>query len=384
MVLSTCNRTEIYFSAEDWVSGPELFADLMRALHGLELGAALGQVYDLRGADAVVHLFRVAASLDSLVVGEPQILGQTKAAFRAAESAGCVQRDLQHWIPKAFAAAKRVRSETAICESAVSVSHAAVQLGQKIFGDLAGKRVVLIGAGRMGELAALHLRDAGAGTIVVANRTLARGQELAGRCGGEAVDFASRGDQTASADVVVCSTDAPEYVLGLEDLRRRPRRPLLVLDISVPRNVDPRVAELEEVYLFNIDDLERVAEANRSARRAEAAAADTIVQHAAARFLRETEQTRLAPTIAAVRNQVRSICRDELDRLTQKIPDLSSEDRAELELMLHRIAQKIVHPVIVELKASANPDGAEARVGLVERFFGIAHEATTGVRPVGA
>jgi glutamyl-tRNA reductase len=377
MVLSTCNRSELYLSAEEWVDGKDLFIRFARTLRGIDLTPFSSQIYVLRGPEAIAHLFRVASSLDSLVLGEPQILGQTKTAFRAAEIHGCVDRVLHRWVPRAFAAAKQVRSETGICEAAVSVSFAAVQLAGKIFEDLAGTRVLLLGAGKMGELAAIHLREAGASSIVVANRTLSRAREVADRCFGMAADIERRGDLIADADVVICATEAPHFILDEETVKRilhiRSRHPLLILDISMPRNVDPRVAGLDGVYLFNIDDLEMVVQANREARQTGAVRAEEILQNALERFLREENQARMGPAIAAIRNQVRSVCQAELQRLEQKLPGMSREQREELEVMLHRIAQKIVHPVIMELKAV---ESLEAGPTLVERLFGVGREAS--------
>jgi glutamyl-tRNA reductase len=374
MVLSTCNRTELYLSADPWLDARDLFVRMVGAIRDYDLSSESGQVYQLRGSAAVTHLFRVAASLDSLVVGEPQILGQTKAAFREAETQGCVDRDLHRLIPRAFAAAKQVRSDTGICDAAVSVSYAAVQLARKIFERLTGKNVVVLGAGKMSELAALHLREAGASSIVVANRTLERAEQLATRCSGLAVEFERRFEQIAAADVVICSTDAPHFVLAPENvtamMRTRPERPLLILDIAVPRQVDPRVAELDAVYLFNIDDLEGVVNANREGRRLEGLRAEAIVQSALEKFLVEENQSQVAPAISAIRNQVRAICMSELERLEQRLPALSAEDREELQVMLHRIAQKIVHPAIMELKAAA-PNAAPAKLSLVEKLFGV-------------
>ncbi len=375
MVLSTCNRTELYVSADDWVDGTELFCRFARGVRGFDFEPWAGRVYVHRGTAAVAHLFRVVASLDSLVLGEPQILGQAKCAFREAEKLGGVGRNLHRWVPSAFAAAKQVRSETGICEAAVSVSYAAVQLARKIFEDLAGKSVVLLGAGKMGELAALHLREAGASSIVVANRTLSRAQEVAARCCGAAVEFERRGEQIARADVVICSTDASQYILDRANLRAvlsgRAHQPLLILDISVPRNVDPGVCDLPGVYLFNVDDLDSVVRANRRAREAEAARARALLDKALVKFRQEESQSRMAPAIAAIRNQVRSVCMSELERFAQRKPALGPAEREELELMLHRIAQKIVHPAIMELKAADSAESAGAKLSLVERLFGI-------------
>jgi glutamyl-tRNA reductase len=378
MVLSTCNRTELYLSVEPWLDGLELFLRFSQQMRGYDITPHAEQVYVLTGPDAVAHLFRVSSGIDSLVLGEPQVLGQTKAAFREAEAQGCIDRDLHRLIPRAFSVAKQVRNETGICEAAVNVSYAAVQLARKIFEDLSGKSVVLVGAGKMSDLAALHFKEAGVTSIVVANRTLPRAEELAGRCSGMAVEFDRRAEQIAKADVVICSTDAPHFVLDeanvLPLLRCRAHRPLLILDISVPRNVDPRLAGAAGVFLFDIDDLENVVQANRRSRQAESQRALALVDSAVDRFLRDEAQARVAPAISAIRNQVRSICMTELQRLQQKLPNLEEAQVQELEIMLHRIAQKIVHPTIMELKAE-NHGTAVAAPSTVARLFGVDQEA---------
>ncbi len=380
MVLSTCNRTELYLSAESWLDGRELFVKFARAIRGFDMESVAGQIFVVRDLEAVNHLFRVASSLDSLVLGEPQILGQTKAAFREAENCGCVGRDLHRWVPRAFAAAKQVRNETGICEAAVSVSYAAVQLARKIFEHLSGKSIVIIGAGKMSELAALHLKESGASSISIANRTMSRAEELAERCCGMAVEFERRYEEIAQADIVICSTDAPHFILdpaGVQEiLRRRPRRPLLILDISIPRNVDPAVSSLAGVYLFNIDDLDSVVQANRQGRLAEAARAEDILRQALEKFVQEEAESRLGPDIAALRNRVRSICLSELERAEQKLPHLDPESKKELEQMLHRIAQKILHPAIMEIKSAENLEPKSARLDVIRKLFGIDRQPT--------
>jgi len=381
MVLSTCNRTELYLSVESWVDGKELFSRFARAVRDFDAAGISDQVYVLRGLEAANHLFRVASSLDSLVLGEPQILGQTKAAFREAEKFGSIDRDLHRLVPRAFAAAKQVRNETGICESAVSVSYAAVQLAKKIFEDLSGKCVVLLGAGKMTELSAMHLREAGARSITIANRTMSKAEELAAKCSGLAVEFERRLDEIANADIVICSTDAPHFILNgdsiREILRSRPSRPLLILDISIPRNVDPAVSALDGVYLFNIDDLDHVVEANRSSRRVEATRAEKLLQAALQKFAHDEADSRLGPDIVALRSRIRAICLSELERFEQKTPGLTGEERRELEQMLHRIAQKILHPAIMELKAVDSRKTHASRLALVKKLFGVDREAAS-------
>ncbi|HYK87987.1 MAG TPA: glutamyl-tRNA reductase [Acidobacteriota bacterium] len=378
MVLSTCNRTEMYLSVDEWVDGKGLFIRFARTLRGFDLSSLSSQIYVFHASEAISHLFRVASGLESLVLGEPQILGQTKAAFRAAENQGCVDRVLHRWVPRAFAAAKQVRNGTGICEAAVSVSYAAVQLARKIFEGLSGRSVLLLGAGKTGELAALHLHEAGASPIVVANRTMSRAEEVAGKCCGKAVEFERRAEHIAKADVVICAMEAPHYVLDEEIISRRStsRRPLLILDISMPRNVDPRVSGLDNVYLFNIDDLENVVQANIKGRQAEAVRAGFILQNVLERFLREENSASVAPAISAIRNRVRSICQAELQKLGQRFPDMTAEQREELEVMLHRISQKVVHPAIMELKTMQDSKAGERGHTFIERLFGVEREAS--------
>ncbi len=380
MVLSTCNRTEIYLAAPEWLDARELFCRLIEESRSFDMSGVRDQIYEWRGVEAVKHSFRVASSLDSLILGESQILGQFKAAFREAENRGCIDRELHRWIPRVFSVAKQVRSETGICEAAVSISYAAVQLARKIFENLSGKAVILLGAGRMGELAALHLREAGASSIAVANRTKARAEEVAARCSGTVVAFESRARHIAAADIVICSTDAPQYILSRDDIRAilhaRSDRPLLILDISVPRNVEPVCGDLDGVYLFNIDDLDSVVQANRRDRETAAGHAEIIVQKSLERFLHEEVRSRMAPSIAEIRDQVRAVCRSELDRFEQRVPDLRRQEREELEVMLHRIAQKILHPVIMELKTMPSCDDPEASPSLAENLLGIGRKTS--------
>ena len=356
MVLSTCNRTELYLAAEPRVDARELFLSMVHNVRGHDLAPLGDQVYVLRGVEAVAHSFRVASSLDSLVVGEPQILGQIKAAFRIAEHQEAIGKDLHRWLPRAFLAAKRVRRETGVAAAGVSVGCAAVQLATKISGSLAGRSVVLLGAGKMGELAALHLKEAGAASITVVNRTIARAEEICARCAGVAVPFEGRLETVTAADVIICSTDAPQFTLTYNDIQQAMssgrRRPVLILDISVPRNVDPRVAEITGVHLYNIDDLRILVEASRASRCNEAKRAELILREMLEAFIRDDSHARLAPAIAAMRNQVHSICQAELERHKRRDPEITPEECEELELMLHRIAQKVLHPVIIELKVA--------------------------------
>jgi glutamyl-tRNA reductase len=282
---------------------------------------------------------------------------------------------MHRWIPRSFAAAKQIRHQTGISRAPVSVSSAAIQLAKNICGDLAGKFVVLLGAGKMGELAALHLKESGASSIVVVNRTLSRAEALAEKFSGTAAAFKWRIKNITAADVVTCSTEAPAYLLSAADIKRvlarRPRRPILLLDISVPRNVDPKAGDLAGVHLFNIDDLEDVVKTNRRRRQSCLARAEAEIGRCLERFQQEEKNSRAAPAIAAIRNQVRSVCQAELKRFEQKVPGLNEEERDELKLMLHRIAQKILHPAIMELKELRPHNRKTSKQAFIEKLFGI-------------
>src|ERR1051325_5002156 len=267
LIVSTCNRVELLASTTAGAEqGIACLSDFLSEFHHLTPESLNGHLYRHADADAIKHLFRVAASLDSLVVGESQILGQVKEAYQHAVEAGTVGRVLSQLMNRAISVAKRVRTETGVAQNPVSISSVAVELARKIFEDLTNKSVLLVGAGEMGELAARNLIEAGTSKLLVTNRTAARAEEVARQFGGAAVSFEAFYDVLAAADLVLCSTGAPDYVIRPADarpaLKGRRRGPLLFIDISVPRNVDPAIAHLDNCFLFDVDDLESVVKAN--------------------------------------------------------------------------------------------------------------------------
>jgi len=352
-LLSTCNRVEYLLVAEQ---SDTFEQQVLHHIFGDLAGSkkCRDYVYIYYDQDAVHHLFMVAASLDSMIVGESQILGQLKEAYRYASGSACTGALLNKLLHKSFSVAKRVRSETGIGSSAVSISYAAVQLAKKIFGSLGEKKVMLIGAGEMAELAAEHLVGQGVSKVIVANRTLSRAVDLAQKFNGDAVSLEEIGVQLEHVDIIISSTGAKGIVLSKEDvrgkMRQRRNRPLFFIDIAVPRDLDPKLAELENIFLYDIDDLTNVVEMNRSEREKEAVKARRIVDEEALKFQRWRDGMTITPTIQAMRQKVDSICMEELDRTCSKIPQLTDKEREKLEKMVKTIATKVLHDPLQYLK----------------------------------
>ncbi len=374
MLVSTCNRVEMYGSAEDpqrVLRGVrDYFAELMQ--DGAQEQELDSHLYERTGDSVARHAFRVASSLDSLVVGEPQILGQVKEAFALASEAGTVGSLLGRCMNRAFAVAKRVRSETGIAAGAVSVSSIACDLARSIFGELTGRRVVLVGAGEMSEGAAKALAQNGT-LLTVVNRNQARARAVAEACGGEARAFDLLSQELISADVVITSTASPRYVITRElmqgVIRARRHRPLFLIDIAVPRDVDPRVENLDNVFLFDIDDLEQVASQNIAARKREAEQAERIVEAEVRAFDEWQRSLDLTPTLVALRQRVRTVIHGELERTMPRLKNVSDAERKALEVMCDAMVNKLLHRPLTELKrTSSEPDGSQL-VESVRRLF---------------
>jgi glutamyl-tRNA reductase len=354
VLLSTCNRTELYASLASAEEARRL-VPLLLALRGAQVDPS--RFYLLTGLEAVRHLYRVAAGLDSLVVGESQIQGQVREAFAAATDAGCVNGVLSRLFHTALAVGKRARRETAIGRWAASVGSAAVALAQRVLGGLEGRTVLVVSAGATGKLAARALAEAGAGRVLVTNRTYARALEVARALGGQPVPFSQLTEALAQADIVISATGAQGFVLGPQQvaaaLPRRAGRPLVCIDIAVPRDIDPAVGGLEGVHLYDIDDLQAVAPPQgghlRELRRAEA-----IVQEEAARFQEWWQSLDAVPVIAALRQQAEAIRRRELERTLRRLSGLSQQDRQRIEAMTAAIVNKLLHRPIARLKDGAD------------------------------
>ncbi|MDP6086620.1 MAG: glutamyl-tRNA reductase, partial [Nitrospinota bacterium] len=343
--------------------------------HGLRQKELLGHLYHYRGAEAVSHLFRVASSLDSMVVGEPQILGQVKESFRVAREAGSTGIYLNHLFERSFAVAKRVRTETRIGENAVSISYAAVELARKIFGDLEAQRVMLVGAGEMAELATQHLVQLGASGVVVANRSPDRAEALADRFGGRAVDFNHIEAELVGADIVLCSTGAPHAVIRRETVQRvirhRRNRPMFFIDIAIPRDVEPSVQDIGNVYLYDIDDLEHVIAANIQEREREAARAEVLIDEESDAFLRWMETLEVIPTIVSLRERAEAVRLKEVADLRSRLKGLSPEAEEAVDALTASLVNKLLHSPITELKRRAAGDDAPTFLRVTRSLFGL-------------
>ena len=353
LIVSTCNRVEMYLCVAEHGEAVPQIKDFISSFHGIPAGLLDKALYFHKDTAAVRHIFRVASSLDSMVLGEPQILGQVKDAFQFAlekKATGVLMNGL---MKKAISVAKRVRTETKVAENAVSISFAAVQLAKKIFNDLSGKSVLLMGAGEMAELAARHLMANGISEIVVANRTFERGCELAQTMGGRAVAFDLFRQEMAHSDIVLCSTGAPNYVLLKHDvheiMKERKQKPVFIIDISVPRNIDPEVNGLENVYLYNVDDLQGVVDNNRNERGREAEKADEIITGEVEAFERWAASLESVPTIVAFRQKALRIGEDEVERLFHKVP-FDEREQVAIRRVVEAVVNKLIHPPTAALR----------------------------------
>ena len=364
MVLSTCNRVEIAVTAGDTADPGTAVAEFLHESRGVSPETLGPCLYSHEGRDAIHHLFRVASSLDSMVVGEPQILGQLKAAYAHAKANDCLSGLLEGIVARAFSVAKRVRSETGIGQMAVSVSYAAVELARKIFGALDGRTVMIVGSGKMSELAARHLRRSGAAHIFVTNRTYERAQELAAVFQGTPVEYNRLLALLPEVDIVITSSGAPHYVLTKDEMQRiinaRRNKPMFLIDIAVPRNIEPSVNQVDNVFLYDIDDLQEVVNANLRERIKEAERAEELVSQEVERMMARLKVQEVAPTIVSLQEQLEQIRNGEIERVRRKLGSLTPEQEAALESLTRGIVNKIAHGPISELRRHAGlPDGVQ-------------------------
>jgi len=354
MIVSTCNRVELLAAVES----PD--ADLTGFLlqhFGLEKSLLEPHIYQRSDRDAVRHLFRVAASLDSMVVGEPQILGQVKDAFAVARAAGTIAGQLEHLLQSAFAAAKKVRTETEIGSNSVSIASVAVDLAKKIFGSLQGRTVFLVGAGKMSELAARHLVQQGAGAILVSNRTEERARRMAAQFAGRVIPYEQMYEAASDADIVISSTGSPHSIFRKEHgqafMQRRRNRPMFFIDIAVPRDVDPAMGKLEGIFVYDIDDLQAVAAAHMEERSREASDAETLIAGEVERFHQKQRAVNVAPAIVALQRQAEEIRQAELKRVQARLGGLSAEQISAVEALTRGLVNKFLHPPMQALKQAA-------------------------------
>lgn len=373
VVLSTCNRSEIYVASTEPDRARQELIAFLSDYHQLPPDLFAPHLFSHEDAAAAHHLFRVAAGLDSLVVGEPQILGQMKDAFQAAAERRCTGPLLSKTFHWAFGVGKRVRSETALGEGAVSVSFAAVALARKIFGRLEGRLVLVVGAGEISALTAQHLRSHGVAEIIIASRTPSHADALAAQVGGRALPWDEMHRAIARADIVITATGSQRPIIGRDAVEaatgRRRVDPLFIIDIAVPRDVDPAVAEIEQVFLYNIDDLQGIVQENLARRGAEMARAEAIVAEELSRFTAWHRSRRAIPTVVALRQRFDDIRRAELRRLDAKLAGLTPEARARFDEVTRLIVEKLLLEPTEQLKALPDEETQAAYTEAINRLF---------------
>lgn len=385
LIVSTCNRVEVVTATpnEQMHEGAVRITEFLSRSRDLPSKFFADHLYEHVDDQAVRHLFRVASSLDSMVVGEPQVLGQVRRAYSLALEAGTAGRVLNRLVHHAFHVAKRVRSETGIAASAVSISYMAVELGKKIFNSLTGRTVLLIGAGEMAELSARHLVNAGVSRVLIANRTTESAQRLAADFGGEAVEFDRLADHLADADIVLCSTGASDYVVTTEMARnalaRRRNRPAFFIDISVPRNIDPAIGKLANLFVFDIDDLEAVIASNIREREHEAERAELIVDSEVMQFQQALRVLDIGPTLGALRQKLQNIARAEMVRQRNRLGQLTPEQESAIEAVLMSAVNKISHPVLTHMRRSYKTSDSES-IQAWRDIFGLEDQELTSAK----
>jgi glutamyl-tRNA reductase len=382
MIVSTCNRVELLART---AHGEATLDGFFRQFFGVDPARYRQYLYEYHESDAVRHVFRVASSLDSMIVGEPQILGQIKEAYATARAVGAVNSQLDALLTRAFAVAKRVRNETAVATSAVSVASVAVDLAKKIFGNLDGKSVYLVGAGKMCELAARHLLAHGAKHIYVANRTYDRAVALAKKFNGEALVFDQLYETVPRADIIISSTGAPHTIFRKEHgerfLSKRRNRPMFFIDIAVPRDVDPEMNKLDGIFVYDIDDLQQVVSSHVADRHAEAEHAEAIVQMEVEKFQARLQTLDVVPTIVSLQEHLETVRQAEIDRVRGRLGALTPEQELAVETLTRGIINKIMHTPITTLKSAARESSEVTTViDLVRRLFGLHDAKPTLVR----
>jgi len=375
VILSTCNRVELYGHVQHLAHGNSRLQQFLSDYHGIADDVLAPHLYSYHGEAALRHLFRVVASLDSLVIGEPQIAAQVKEAFTIARHANATSAIFNQVFERAFSVAKRVRTETRIGEHAVSISYAAVELAKKIFQDLSPKTVLILGAGEMSELTARHLISQGVQDLLVANRTLERARDLAARLGGQGVPLAELPSYLPKADIIVSSTGAPELVIQKSDvqnaLKLRKNRPMFFIDIAVPRDVAPAVNELENVYVYDIDDLQHVVDENRKAREREAVVAETIIAREVEEALQWFDEQQVVPAVIRLRRKAETIRNQEIQKLFARLGPLPDAERQAIEAMASSIINKLLHTPIVRLKQESQVKGGGRYLQALRDLFSL-------------
>jgi glutamyl-tRNA reductase len=373
IILSTCNRVEIYARVENTDRGIQLLQDFICDYHSISRGNLDQYFYSCCDNKAVEHLFRVSSSLDSMVLGEAQILGQVKDAYSTARSFSSTGMVLNQLFEKAFNVAKKVREETGISERGVSISSAAVELSKKIFDDLENHSVMLVGTGEMAELAAKHLISYGVKTVYVASRTYERAAALAQTLNGCALNFESFKEEIHKADIIITSTAAPTFIIQKEmmekAIQKRKNKPIFLIDIAVPRDIAPEVNELENVYLYDIDDLQNVVNANMEERQKEAENAMEIVKHEVTKFNNWFSTLDAVPTIVEMRNRAEDMRKNEVEKNLKSMDHLSSDDKESIHLLTQSIVNKILHKPTINLKKKTQSQDGHIYLKAIRHLF---------------
>ena len=372
LILSTCNRVELLAQTKN---GSADLHGFLRSYFHIEYADLEPHLYEYREQEAIRHLFRVTSSLDSMIIGEAQILGQVKEAYATARAVGAIHSQLDLLLTRAFAVAKRVRTETAVGSSAVSVASVAVELAKKIFGSLNGKHVYLVGAGKMSELAARHLLAHGAASIFVANRTYDRAIRLAQKFDGQAIEFNRLYDTCDKGDIVITSTGSPHAIFRRQHgelfMSRRKNRPMFFIDIAVPRDVDPEMNKVDGIFVYDIDDLQQAVTSHVADRKKEADRATDIIDSEVIRFQARLQTLDVVPTIVSLQDHLETIRQAEIDRVRGRLGALSPEQELAIDTLTHGIVNKIMHTPISTLKTAARVSEATTVVELVRRLFNL-------------
>jgi glutamyl-tRNA reductase len=372
MIVSTCNRVEFIANMKN---GTGDLREFMREYFEADLAPFETHLYEFNEDEAIRHIFRVAASLDSMVVGEPQILGQVKEAYATARAVGAVRSQLDQLLTRAFAVAKRVRTETAVGSSSVSIASVAVELAQKIFGSLNGKSVYLVGAGKMCELAARHLMAHGAVSLFVANRTYDRAIRLAQKFEGQAIEFSRLYETCDRADIVITSTGSPNFIFKREHgeklMALRKNKPMFFIDIAVPRDVDPEMNKVDGLFVYDIDDLQQAVSSHVADRKKEAEKAESIINDEVGKFHARLQTLDVVPTIVSLQDHLETIRQAEIDRVRGRLGTMTPDQELAVEALTRGIVNKIMHTPISTLKTAARDPESTTVIDLVRRLFNL-------------
>ena len=377
VILSTCNRVELYISSQDGAIKVEDVFSFLADFHKIELTAFSSYMYHYKDDRAVNHLFFVTSSLDSMVLGESQILSQVKEAYTTAAMEEATGKILNQLFQQALNAAKIVHTRTSIGKRKVSISSVAVEFAEKIFQDFAGKIVLVVGAGEMCELLLKHLYEEGARTFIVANRTYERAEELANEYHGQAIKYELLGEYLEKADIVITSTSAPHYVIHAdqvkEAIKHRRGNPMFLIDIAVPRDIEPDVANIDNVYLYNIDDLQSVVSQNIDERNGEVEKCRVLIEEEVEHFMARLEEMKIEPAITHLRNHFHTIGKEELDRLKPKLKNVDNGDWEQVIYTMERTINKLLHHPAKVAKQEAKNGGGYRYVETIKKLFGIFH-----------